>query len=159
MDSQGPIRTGLAGPNKVVLARLDGVRLKGHIYDFSLARESFHFFPGENPIRRAATTVRLCDLKAIFFVRDFKGDPSRKDARELGPAGHGRGIRVTFQDGETIVGTTESFVNTARLGFFLSPADRGSNNLRIFVVTRNAREITKLTTPSEEARGPVLTSR
>jgi len=39
----------------------------------------------------------------------------------------------TFKDGEVIVGFTTAY-SAERQGWFLLPADEGSNNLRIFVV-------------------------
>jgi hypothetical protein len=47
---------------------------------------------------------------------------------------------VTFQDGEKIAGTTETYSHND-VGFFLSPADPDSNNVRIFVVNKNVREV------------------
>jgi len=47
---------------------------------------------------------------------------------------------VSFSDGEKLVGKTEGY-NPQKLGFFVFPADPKSNNLRIFVITKNARFI------------------
>jgi hypothetical protein len=53
---------------------------------------------------------------------------------------HGRRIAVTFQDGEELSGTTEAY-NPQKLGFFMFPLDPNSNNLRIFVINNNVRQI------------------
>jgi len=142
-------KRGLGTLNKVVLAYLDGRRLKGHVYDFSASRETFHFFPGEQPDSQTSLEIHSDQLKAVFFVHDFKGNAKRQDRTEALPTGHGRWIKVCFHDGETIVGTTEAFVNSARSGFFLFPADRASNNIRIFVVIKNAREVTHIYIPAQ----------
>jgi hypothetical protein len=42
---------------------------------------------------------------------------------------------VTFADGEAILGTTLNYRPDGQ-GFFVSPADPGTNNTRIFVVSK-----------------------
>jgi hypothetical protein len=126
--------------NKVVVGFLGGGRLKGYAYDFSPLKESFNLLPPENPLHGQGIKVDINDLKAIFFVRDFAGRPEYRESPLPGAPLHGRKIEVSFSDGEKIVGTTEGY-NPQRLGFFVFPADPKSNNTRIFVVTRNARQI------------------
>jgi len=59
----------------------------------------------------------------------------------LDPNGErGRKLEVTFKDGEKVIGTTEAW-SPQKLGFFLFPADAMTNNLRIFVVNRNAAQV------------------
>ena len=60
--------------NKVVVAYLDGRRLKGYVYNFSALRDSFHLLPQENPLQERGAEVALKDLKAVFFVKDFIGN-------------------------------------------------------------------------------------
>jgi hypothetical protein len=127
-------------PNRVVVAHLDGRRLKGHVYNFSMVKESFFLFPEEDSAEHEGMEVHLKELKAIFFVKTFSGDPERRDIVQAQPHGHGKAIEVTFQDGETIAGTSEAY-NPARVGFFLFPFDQAGNNIRIFVVNKNVREV------------------
>jgi hypothetical protein len=127
-------------PNRVVVACLDGRRLKGHVYNFSMVKESFSLFPEEDSAEHEAIELLLKDLKAIFFVKDFAGDPERRDISLINPQGHGRAIEVTFQDGESIAGTSEAY-NPVRTGFFLFPFDQAGNNIRIFVVNKNVRAL------------------
>ncbi len=126
--------------NKVVVAFLDGRRVKGFVYNFSAARDSFSVFPREDSPREAAVEVKMKDLKAVFFVKDFVGNPEYRDSSS--PAQlelkRGRKIEVTFADGEKLPGTTEAY-HPQKLGFFLFPADPGSNNIRVFVVNKNVR--------------------
>ena len=68
-------------PNKakVVAAYLDGRRLKGYTNDFSPARDHFYLFPETTESAATGargTAVRLAELKALFFVKDFTGDPA-----------------------------------------------------------------------------------
>jgi hypothetical protein len=134
----GPLRPN--NPNRVVVACLDGRRLKGHVYNFSMVKESFSVFPEEDSAEHDGVEVLLNGIKAIFFVKDFAGDPERRDIVQMTPEGHGRAIEVIFQDGESIAGTSEAY-NPERTGFFLFPFDQDGNNIRIFVVNKNVREV------------------
>ena len=49
------------------------------------------------------------DLKAVFFVKDFGGNPEYHDQAIVDEHIHGRKIAVSFRDGETIVGKTEGY--------------------------------------------------
>ncbi|MDP3017345.1 MAG: hypothetical protein Q8N70_09790, partial [Deltaproteobacteria bacterium] len=49
-------------------------------------------------------------------------------------------VRVTFHDGETLIGMTHGY-SREKQGFFVVPLEKESNNLRIFVVFNAAREI------------------
>lgn len=53
----------------------------------------------------------------------------------------GRKIRVVFEDGEVLLGTTQGY-DASRPGFFIIPADAASNNERCFVVRIATREVT-----------------
>ena len=126
---------------KVVAAYLDGRRLKGYTNDFSPARDQFFLFPessGSGPVERGSA-IRLAELKALFFVKDFVGDPTRLDSASA-TASPGRKLEVVFSDGETLTGFSVAY-NPRALGFFLQPADAASNNERIFVVNRNAKQV------------------
>jgi len=130
------------GQNKIVARYQDGRILKGQTGDFVPTKAVFHLTLIDAPRDAKPVKVHLADLKAIFFVKDFVGDHERKDVHEFpaGKPGVGRRIRVTFQDGEILVGTTQGYDNT-RPGFFVIPADPGSNNERCFVVTRATKQV------------------
>lgn len=138
-----PARAGSA--IKVVVACLDGRRLKGFVFNFSAARDSFRLFPDETSSHTAGTDVKLNEVKAIFFVKEFGGHPEHHDHYELKPGAHGRKLEVTFHDGEKIIGTTEAY-NPKAAGFFVFPADPESNNSRIFIVNKNVVEVKPLQT-------------
>jgi hypothetical protein len=128
--------------NKVVVAFLDGRRLKGHVYDFSALKDHCRLFPEGDTSQSQGVDLAFRDLKAVFFVKDFAGHPGHHDLNDLKP-GHGRALQVTFPDGEKIVGTTEAY-NPQRPGFFLFPVDPESNNIRIYVVAKNTSEVRRL---------------
>ena len=89
--------------------------------------------------------VHAAELKAVFFVKDFAGNPEYSEHLEadaLHPA-LGRRIKVVFSDGEVVVGTTTGYQPT-RPGFFVEPADPVSNNERCYVVTAATREVSFL---------------
>ncbi|HVF62253.1 MAG TPA: hypothetical protein VNJ70_20775 [Thermoanaerobaculia bacterium] len=126
--------------NRVVAHFQDGRLLKGFTYDFLPGKDVFHLAdpaPGARPEK-----VPVAELKAIFFVKTFDGDPQRpkvNDPAAAAPA-PGRRIRIVFKDGEVLVGTTQGY-DPARPGFFVVPIDRGSNNERCFVVAAATREV------------------
>jgi hypothetical protein len=129
--------------NKVVVAYPDGRRLKGYVFNFSALRETFRLYPEQTSHQEEGTNVLLADLKAVFFVKDFAGNPGYQEARDVPQTAHGRKVEVQFSDGEILHGLTEGY-NPQKPGFFVFPADPSSNNLRIFVVTKNARKVRPL---------------
>jgi len=126
--------------NKVVVAFVDGRRLKGYVYDFSALKEYFNVSPPDKPLKEHGVKVLMKDLKAVFFVKDFTGNPQYHDQPIVDEHIHGRKIEVSFPDGETIIGKTEGY-NPQKLGFFLMPGDPASNNIRVFVVNKNAQKV------------------
>lgn len=115
--------------NKVVAKFQDGTLMKGQTSDFLPNKKSFHL----ELIDGRIVNINIEHLKAVFFVKDFKGDKQYKeDYKDIIPGG-GKKIRVTFTDGEVLVGYTQGYAPN-RTGFFLVPGDRQSNNERVFVI-------------------------
>src|SRR6185436_18455903 len=114
--------------NKVVAHYQDGHVLKGVTNDFLPAKDRFHLVPGDSPTGSKPAEVLVAELKALFFVKDFAGDPAHKRSQEFeaGKQTSGRKIRVDFKDGEVMVGTTQGY-QPNRPGFFVVPADAQSN--------------------------------
>jgi hypothetical protein len=54
--------------------------------------------------------------------------------------GLGRKVKVTFSDGETIVGYTPGYA-PGRKTFFVFPADPETNNDKIFVITLSTDKV------------------
>ena len=84
-----------------------------------------------------AEDVKLDNVKAVFFVRDFTGTEQRRDLRfhDHLPATQCLWVRVRFDDGETIEGlinNSQDFVLGA--GFLMAPADTLGNNWLIYVL-------------------------
>jgi len=120
---------------KVVIRYADGRVVKGHTRDFFPNKSSFHLevISGDNEGK--VVEVQLNDLKAVFFVRDFIGDPSYNERKYFteGQQLSGRKVQVSFKDGEVLVGSTVGY-DPKRSGFFLFPPDPQSNNLKVFAV-------------------------
>jgi hypothetical protein len=125
---------------KIVARQADGKILKGYTQDFHPSRPQFSLWPSINATPKERTVVAVARLKAVFFVRDFDGDPSYQESKVFDGRGQGRRIEVTFSDGEVIVGTTLNYRPDTQ-GFMVSPADAGANNSRIFVVTTALRRV------------------
>ena len=126
--------------NKVVVGFLRGCRTKGYVRDFSAFNDSFNLLPADDPIRGAERKIAMKDLKAVFFVWEFNTKPEDHDSLHPRTPVGGRAIEVRFTDGEKIVGRSEGY-NAQRIGFFIYPADPKGNNIRIFVVTKNTRQV------------------
>jgi uncharacterized protein DUF6982 len=126
--------------NRAVVAFLDGRRQKGYLMNFSAVKDSFRLFANDAVQQQASTDIFMKDLKAVFFVRDFAGNPKNSEAAGDIRAKRGRKIVVTFKDGEELAGSTEAY-NAQKLGFFMFPLAENSNNLRIFVINRNVRQV------------------
>ena len=124
--------------NLVVAAFKDGRRVKGQTLDFFPNREAFHVQAEDGQVAE----IRIKDLKSVFFVRNLAGDPVHRKVNEFDLTGtlSGRRIRIVFFDGEELVGTTQGY-SPDRPGFFVVPADKESNNQRIFVVTASTSDI------------------
>ena len=132
--------------NQVVVRFQNAQILKGQTLDFIPTKDRFHLLvvgavPGTKPLE-----ILMDQLKAVFFVRSLSGgDPRQKKVNEIDPGQQvqGKKIRITFNDGEVMLGMTQGFL-PGRPGFFVVPVDKNSNNLRCFVVVSATQEIALL---------------
>ncbi len=116
---------------QVVLHYADGRIVKGHATDFFPNKETFHLEEKESS---EANEIKVSELKGVFFVKTFEGNPAHPERKDLERAGMGKRIQVKFKDGEELIGYTSGY-SPDRSGFFVFPSDPDSNNERIFVVT------------------------
>ncbi len=76
-------------------------------------------------------SFEMAQVKAIFFVKDFAGDPEYQDIRFLTRK---RGsdavwVRATFSDGEVLEGRVENNLQLVTApGFYMWPSDAETNN-------------------------------
>jgi hypothetical protein len=139
-------------PAKMVVRFADGRTKKGHSQDFSPNKPLFHL--GKNPTGAGeAEEITLNNLKAVFFVHTFGGNPDYKERKEFceGDSPKGRKVEVTFADDEVLQGSVLGYDQKEK-GFFLFPADPKSNNARVFVVNASVKEFRFL---GSEAAAPI----
>jgi hypothetical protein len=131
-----------AGENNLVVARYrNGQLVKGYTRDFYPERPVFHVLPKGGA---QAIPVKVAELKGVFFVRDLLGNRLRHKnrrflAQEQGPQS-GRHIAVLFEDGEVMVGHSQTY-SPERPGFFVFPIDPQGNNLRVYVLRAAVRQV------------------
>jgi len=126
------------GPIKVVIRYADGRLVKGYTNDFFPNKPTLHVSAGPND---SGAVILVKELKAVFFVKDFMGDPRHNESNTFdGRRPSGRKVEVTFKDNEVLVGTTLGY-DPSRLGFFLVPADPESNNIRVYAVNSAVKGI------------------
>jgi hypothetical protein len=116
--------------NKIVIHFIDGKINKGTTADFFPDRETFHINDKDS---NRVYEVNLKELKAVFFVKSFEGDPIYVEKLIVERVGLGKRIRVRFKDGETMVGYTQGYA-PGRMGFNFFPSDPDSNNEKAFIV-------------------------
>jgi len=133
--------------NLVVARYRDGKMIRGVTHDFGPQKKVFHV----STIERYGRTVNgkvfeifLSELKAVFFVKTLEGrqgPPSCEGLMEekLDAPGLMK-ARITFFDGEILVGTTQGYT-PEREGFFVVPLERDSNNLRIFIISSAVKKV------------------
>lgn len=129
-------------PTKVVAHYKDKRVLKGSTEDFDPSCSALLLVP-QGVARTKAVRVELEELKALFFVRALEGNPGYEE-RKVPTATRkplGRLLRITFLDGETLVGSTLEYDPQA-VGFSVYPIDLKSNNTRVFVINSAVRRVT-----------------
>ena len=117
----------------MVVRYADGRVLKGYA-DFDPEQPFLRLVPLGDPDAEGVK-IALTELKAVFFVRSFDGDPGRDESKDLYQARppDTRKVSVRFRDGEELVGHTRQ-LDRYRSGLFFTPLDPRSNNLRVFAV-------------------------
>ena len=124
--------------NQVIAHFVGGKLVKGTTLDFHQSKRRFHITDDDGRVHE----VDLKNLKAVFFVKDFHGDPKYNERKGFfhPEVKQGKKVMVEFGDGEVLFGHTLSY--TAKgLGFFMFPGDPDSNNIKIFVIHESAKRI------------------
>jgi hypothetical protein len=122
-------------PAKVVVRYANGEVSKGYSLDFLPNKDQFHLQPYDKSVGQGPQKIMVKNLKAIFFVKDFEGNPDYSERRNFSVTDRAQGkkIEVVFKDGERVVGSTMGY-DRSRLGFFIVPVDMNGNNERVYVV-------------------------
>jgi hypothetical protein len=124
--------------NRIVLHYGDGQIMKGNTGDFFPDKQWFHVTDKET---EKTNRVDVTKLKGIFFVKDYTGSPEYQERYDGERTGLGKKVKVTFKDGEAVIGYTPGF-SPNKPGFFLFPSDPTSNTEKIFVLIAATEEIT-----------------
>lgn len=135
--------------NLVVARYKNGKVVKGYTRDFFPDRPLFHVLAMGST---EAAPVKISELKGVFFVRDLVGNKVRTKnrkfpAQDSGP-NQGRRIAVLFEDGELLVGHSQTY-SAERPGFFVFPLDPNGNNTRVYVLRAATKQV-KLGPMAEE---------
>lgn len=122
-------------PVKIVIRFADGRIEKGYSQDFFPNKPAFHLFKNLSKGAANHKEIRVADLKAVFFVKTFAGNPDYKERKRFveGDPAQGRKAEVDFLDGEVLQGSVLGY-DPKGSGFFLFPSDPKSNNQRVFVI-------------------------
>lgn len=122
---------------KIVIRYADGRLIKGFTSDFFPNKPVFHVQSIRSQPTDKGVEVYVKDLKAVFFVKDFTGNREYHEDKRFaeGQQPSGRKVEVTFVDDEVIVGSTLGY-EPSRPGFFVTPVDPKSNNLRMFIISQ-----------------------
>ena len=139
-EIQDPAPVDSRGWNRLVVRYLDGRMLKGYGRDFQPTRGMIDIWSEPDGPMESRMTIPLPQLKAVFFVHDFDGDPAYVSPSSEEGSGIGRRITITFVDGEVLRGTTLSY-SQGGPGFFVSPLDSKTNNLKMFVLAGAIRHV------------------
>jgi hypothetical protein len=118
---------------KVVVRKLDKELVKGYVNPASFLGESqVELLDREGHV----LAIPLNLVKAVYFVRDFEGDPGYTERKAFlrRPRLDGLWVRLTFKDEEVLEGMlANNLLELDSRGFSITPADLSSNNLRIFI--------------------------
>jgi hypothetical protein len=128
------------GWHRLVVRYLDGQLVRGYSNDFHPDRAHLHLSPTVNCAGIERLLIPVPRLKAVFFVKDLRGNPDRVDGNTFDHNPHARKVEVTFRDGEVMIGSTLNYKPNGQ-GFFLHPANAQGNNIRIYVVTPAIRHM------------------
>ena len=80
--------------------------------------------------------IPMSEIKGVFFVRDFAGNPDRAERKVFRsrPRLAGLWVRMTFKDNEVLEALLPNkLLELDPLGYMVTPPDVYSNNLRIFI--------------------------
>jgi hypothetical protein len=140
-----PVGTDVAaesvGWQKVVVRYAEGQTLKGYTQDFHASRPQLTLRSAPSAQADDSVIVPLARLKAVFFVREFAGNPHYVELKDSAESKQGgRRIEVTLNDEELIVGTTLNYRADGQ-GFFVTPLDPLTNNIRVFIVANSVRQV------------------
>ena len=141
---------------KIVACFADGRIKKGYTRDFSQNKRILHIMKKHVGQPMQPEEVNLADLKAVFFVKTFAGDPDYTERNEVaaGDSPKGQKVEIAFADGEILQGSVFKY-RRQETGFFFFPVDPKSNNLTLFVVNAAVKKFRYLRSYSITSPGKI----
>jgi hypothetical protein len=131
---------------KAVIHLADKTLVKGYVKDFTAAgnRSALEHAPLPEefelkPVEGSNTTICLDQAKAVFFVREFEGQPAYNELRFFKnvPEFPGLWVRLRFTDDEVVEGLIHNSLPLLMgPGFFLKPPDPQSNNKMVYAMKK-----------------------
>jgi hypothetical protein len=117
---------------RVVIRKLDKGLIKGFLDPARYLEREIEVLDREGRL----THLPLDEIKGIFFVRDFEGNPQRAERKifQSRPRLAGLWVRMTFKDTEVLEAILpNNLLEIDPLGYLVRPPDVYSNNLKIFI--------------------------
>jgi hypothetical protein len=117
---------------RVVIRKLDKELIKGFLDPAHYLEPEIEVLDREGRLIH----LRLDEIKGIFFVRDFEGNPQRAERKifRSRPRLAGLWVRMTFKDTEVLEALLpNNLLEVDPLGYLVRPPDVYSNNLKIFI--------------------------
>lgn len=125
-------------PQKVVVHYLDKTLVRGYARFFFHVQDQAEM----EDLDGATLRIDLAKVKAVFFVKEFGGNPDYGELQEFhkdSPT-YGQKIQIVFVDGEFLLGRAMGY-RPEEKGFYFKPADPRSNNEVIFVPVSALKEV------------------
>ena len=127
------MRNGSSSTRKrVVIRKLDKGLVKGFLDPNGYLASELEVLDREGRL----VHVSLSEIKGVFFVRDFEGNPDRAERKVFRsrPRLAGLWVRMTFKDTEVLEALLpNNLLELDPLGYLATPLDVYSNNLRVFI--------------------------
>jgi len=117
---------------RVVIRKLDKGLIKGFLDSNSYLANEIEVLDREGRLVR----IPMSEVKGVFFVRDFDGNPERAERKVFRsrPRLAGLWVRMTFKDNEVLEALLpNNLLDLDPLGYLVTPPDVYSNNLRVFI--------------------------
>jgi hypothetical protein len=123
--------------NQIIVRFSDGKILKGTTADLFPNKGVFHIIDKDSG---AIQEIDIFYLKAVYFVKNFEGNPAYQEKVDIERVGLGKKIKVYFKDGEILVGYTQGYTPNRDI-FIVFPCDPDSNNEKVFVVANATSKV------------------
>ena len=117
---------------RVVVRKLDKGLVKGFLDPKGYLTSDLEVLDREGRL----VHIPMVEVKGVFFVRDFEGNPDRAERKVFRsrPRLAGLWVRMTFKDTEVLEALlANNLLDLDPLGYLVTPPDVYSNNLRIFI--------------------------